>query len=140
MKTLQQTVFQIAMILLFASCQSETDVKKILSTANTRKEIMKAIANDDDMHKEMMTTMMDGKNGMAMMMINHESMMKTMKDKPEMMHKMMNDMMSASKSDTSMMASMCKTMMKDPQMMKMMEKMKTGNREGMKEMDHSKHQ
>ena len=43
---------------------------------------------------------------------------------PEMMQRMMSDMMETAKSDRSMMSLMCKTMMGNQQMMEMMQKMK----------------
>jgi len=135
MKTLQKITLTIALITLFASCQS---TKQILSKSDSRNEIITAIANDPDMSKEMMEAMMNSKNGkmmmqgnekMKMMMENHGTMMKMMKDNPGMMQSMMSDMMEAAKSDTSMMSSMCKSMMGNQQMMDMMQKMKGKNME-----------
>lgn len=126
MKLLQKMIVLIALITLFASCQSETDVKQILSKPDTRKEMMANIANDSSLSQEMMVAMMSSNNGMAMKQ-NHESMMKMMKDKPGMMQGMMSDMMGMCKNDSTMMAGMCKTMMANPQMMEMMQKMKKKN-------------
>ena len=124
----------IALITLFASCQSGTDVNKTLSKPDTRKEMMGKIADDSTMSKEMMAAMMNSQNGMAMMqyhqkmmMQNHESMMKMMKDNPGMIQGMMSDMMDMCKNDTTMMSGMCKKMMANPQMMDMMQKMKEKN-------------
>ena len=133
MKSLQKIVLPFVLITFFASCQSGTDVNQTLSKAETRMEMMNKIADDSTMSKEMMTAMMNSKNGkmmmmedgkMPMMMENHEAMMKMMKDNPGMMHTMMMKMMEACKSDTSMMSGMCKKMMENPQMMDMMQKMK----------------
>ena len=132
MKTLQKITLLIALITLFASCQSGTDVNQTLSKPDTRKEIMDKIAGDSTMSKEMMTAMMNSNNGkmmmgdgkMPMMMENHEAMMKMMKDNPAMMQNMMTGMMEACKTDTAMMSGMCKKMMENPQMMDMMQKMK----------------
>ena len=129
MKTLQKIILAIALITLFASCQS---TKQILSKSDSRNEIITAIANDPDMSKEMMKALMNSKNGkmmmqenekMKMMMDNHGMMMKMMKDNPGMMQNMMSNMMEAAKSDTSMMSSMCKSMMGNQQMMDMMHMM-----------------
>lgn len=107
---MQKFVLSIALIAftLFASGQSNTDVKQILSKPETRKLIMNTIANDSIMSKEMMTTMMNSKNHKMMMMENHGSMMK---DNHGMKHGMMSDSMKACKGDTSMMFK-CKAMMK----------------------------
>jgi hypothetical protein len=150
MKQVQKLLFAIGLTVLFGSCQTGTDAKKILSNTDTRKDIMNTIANDSSMHEEMMAAMMNGKNGM--MMGDHASMMKMMKDNPGMMTGMMNDMMEMCKNDTAMMGGMCKTMMANPQMMDMMKKMKGGNMDmnnmkmdnmkgvdTMQGMDHSKH-
>ena len=137
MKSLQKLTMLIALITFFASCQSGTDVNQTLSKTETRMEIMNKIADDSTMSKEMMTTMMNSKNGKMMMMENHEAMMKMMKDNPGMMDNMMMNMMEACKSDTAMMSGMCKKMMENPQMMDMMQKMK-GEKMDMKsgEMDN----
>ena len=133
MKILQKITLAIALITLFASCQS---AKQILSKSDSRNEIITAIANDPYMSKEMMEAMMNSKNGkmmmqenekMKMMMDNHGMMMKMMKDNPGMMKNMMSNMMEAAKGDTSMMSSMCKSMMGNQQMMNMMQKMKGKN-------------
>ena len=140
MKTPQKITWAIALITLFASCQS---AKQILSKSDSRTEIITAIANDPDMSKEMMEAIMNSKNGkmmmqgndkMKMMMENHGMMMKMMKDNPGMMQNMMSNMMEVAKSDTSMMSSMCKSMMGNQQMMDMMQKMKGKNMD-MKKMD-----
>ena len=125
MKTLQKITLVIGLIALFASCQTKTDVKQVLSNLETRKGIMDTIANHSDMSKEMMVILMNSKNGMMLMMENHGTMMKMMQDNPEMMKKMMSDMMEKCKSDTAMMSTMSKTMMGSKEMMDMMEKMKS---------------
>ncbi|HEY5511616.1 MAG TPA: hypothetical protein VIK10_11375 [Prolixibacteraceae bacterium] len=148
MKTLQKITLVIALIALFASCQSSTDVNKILSNQETKKAIFDKIANDSNLSTEMMETMMNSNNGkmmmlgndkMTMMMMeNHGKMMKMMKDDPSMMKSMMSDMMETCKSDTAMLSSMCKNMMESPQMMDMMHKNMGGKMDmkGMKGMDH----
>ncbi len=149
MKTLQKITLFIALVALFASCQSNTDVDKILLNQDTRKAIIDKIANDSNLSKEMTETMMKSSNGklmmlandnltMLMMMENHGKMMKMMKDDPGMMKSMMSDMMETCKSDTAMLSSMCKNMMESPQMMDMMHKNMGGKMDmkGMKGMNH----
>ncbi len=139
MKTLQKITFAVALIALFSSCQTKTDVKQVLSNLDTRKEIMDTIASNGDMSKEMMVVLMNGKHGKMLVMENHQPMMKMMKEDPGMTKSMMADMMETCKGDTGMMSSMCKSMMGDKQMMDMMEKMKMEKKnmnkmEGMKKM------
>ena len=109
MKNVQKLVLSVALVAvtLFASGQSNTDVKQILSKQETRKLIMDTIANDSIMAKEMMTTMMNSKNHKMMMMRNHGSMMM---DNHGMKRGMMANSMKACKGDTSMMFK-CKAMM-----------------------------
>ena len=59
MKTLTKVALAIALITLFSSCQSGSDVKQVLSKSETRKEIMDTIANNSSMSKEMMESMMN---------------------------------------------------------------------------------
>lgn len=144
MKALQKITLLFALVALFASCQSVSDVNKILSNQDTKKAIMETIANDSNLSSEMMETMMNnekskmmmtGNEKMAMMMMeNHGTMMKMMKDNPDMMQSMMTNMMKICESDTAMMSSMHKTMMENPQMMDMMHKM-MGAKMGMKGMN-----
>ena len=138
MKTLQKITLFIALIALFASCQSGTDVTKILSNQNTKKAIMDTIANDSNLSVEMMETMMNGKMMMenekmtSMMMQNQGTMMKMMQNNPAMMQSMMTGMMETFKGDTSMMSSMSSFMLKNPQMMNMIHKnMDMNHMEGM---------
>lgn len=151
MKTLQKIALFIALVALFASCQSQTDVPKILADQDTKKAIMESIANDSDLSREMMETMMKSENSkmimkgndkMTMMMMeDHGTMMKMMKDNPDMMKSMMSGMMESCKNDTAMMSSMCKSMMEDPQMMEMMHKNMGGKMDmkGMKKMEGMDH-
>lgn len=139
MKTLQKffLVTFLITLSLFASGQTKTDIKQILSNSDTRKGIMDLIASDSIMSKEMMETMMNNKNCKMMMqgnekmtmmtMENHGTMMKMMKDNPGMMKSMMSGMMEACKSDTGMMSSMRRAMMDDPKMKDMKQKKMEGN-------------
>lgn len=67
MKTLQKITMLIALVALFASCQSNINVNKILSKQDTKKAIMDTIANNSNLSKEMMETMMNSKNSKKMM-------------------------------------------------------------------------
>lgn len=128
MRTLQKYIGLIALIALFASCQS---TKQDLSKSDSRMKIMANIASDHDMSKEMMDAIMRGDHGKMLMhermktMMEDKSMMtKMMKGDPEMKRRMMSGMMETAKADTSMMSQMCKSMMNNPEMMEMMKKMK----------------
>ena len=131
MKLLQKLSLLIALITIFASCQSGTDVNQPLSKTETRMEMMNKIADDSTMAKEMMGAMMNSQNGkmmmmqhQSMMMEDNSSMMKMMNGNPAMMHSMMMNMIETCKNDTTMMNGMCKLMMGNKEMMDMMEKMK----------------
>jgi hypothetical protein len=151
MKTLQKITLFIALVALFASCQSGTDITKILANQETKKAIMDTIANDSNLSGEMMETMMNSEKGKMMMMENEKmtmmmmqnqgTMMKMMQNNPAMMQSMMTAMMETCKSDTSMMSSMCKNMMENKEMIDMMQKMKGGNKDMNKKqgMDHETH-
>ena len=154
MKAVKKLAVLIILITLIASCQSATDTKQILSKSETRNEIMDKIANDSSMSREMMRAMMASHTGMAMMqdhqkmmMGNHETMMKMMKDNPGILEGMMTNMMEACGNDTVMMSGMCKAMIGNKQMMDMMQKMKDksmdmSNRKGMDTTnvkDHTSH-
>ena len=70
MKILQKITMLIALVALFASCQSKINVNKILSNQDTKKAIMDTIANNSNLSKEMMETMMNSKNSKIMMLGN----------------------------------------------------------------------
>lgn len=118
MKTIKKIALVITGIALFASCQSNPNVKKILASTETRKELMDSIASSASMSKEMMAALMNEKNG-KMMMDHHQMMMTMMKDKPEMM----KNMMDMSKADAGMMCPMCGKMMGMDKMDSMAKKM-----------------
>ena len=148
MKKLQKITLFIALIALFVSCQSGTDVNKILSNPETKKAIIDKIANDSNLSKEMMETMMNNENGkmmmlgndkMTMMMMqNQGTMMKMMQNNPAMMPSMMTGMFETCYRDSAMMSSMCSSIMKNPQMMNMIHKNMGGKMDmnGMKGMNH----
>ena len=124
MKPLQKFVFFIAVIFLFASCQSAS-------------KPLRGGYNNSEMTQEMMETMMNNKKSM-MAMGNHDMMMKIMKSNPVMMDSMMADMMEICKKDSTMMSGMCKTMMENKPMMDMMHKMEEGKID-MNKMEGRKH-
>ena len=142
MKKLQTALLAIALLTIYASCQSASGQLKDLSNMNTRNEIMNQIANDSMMSREMIGAMMDNKNGMMMMqehemttMGNQSSMMNMLKNNPGMMQSMLSSMMERAKGDTTMMSGMIKTMMGNQQMMEMMQsRMGNGGMNGMKHM------
>jgi len=139
MKRLKKITLFIALITLFASCQSGTDATKILSNQNTKKAIMNSIANDSNLSVEMMETMMNGK----MMMQNQGTMMKMMQNNPAMMQSMMNGMLETFKGDTTMMSSMCSSILNNPQMMNMIHNNNMGGKmdmNGINKMNGMNHQ
>ena len=146
MKTLKRITLLIALIALFSSCQSKTDVSKILANQETKKAIMDTIANDSNLSIEMMEAMMNSENSnklmgnekmTSMMMQNQGAMMKMMQNNPAMMQGMMTGMMETFKGDTAMMSSMYKSMMGNPEMMQMLHKNMSGKMDmkGMKGMN-----
>lgn len=156
MKTLQKITLVVALITIFSSCQTGTDINQVLSKPETRKAIMDSIANNSSMSQEMLETMMNNKSGkmmiqgnekmIGMMMENYGAMKKMLKENPTMMQSMMTEMIEASKGDSSVMSSMLKTMMGNEQMMGMIGNMMGGNKDmqkmdgmnKMEGMDHNK--
>jgi ABC-type uncharacterized transport system permease subunit len=142
MQQLQKFALAIVLITLFASCQSTSDPKQLLSNKETRKETIETITNSNEMMNEMMEAILNNNNAkmvmqkndkmIVMMLENRDTMIKVMKDNPVMMQNMMSDMMEACKNDTSLMSGMCKTMMGNQPMMDMMQKMKGEKMDGMK--------
>lgn len=132
MKFLQKAFLAVTLCIFLTACQSGTDRKQLLAAADSRKEIMDTIANDGNMSKEMMQSMMNSENSKIMiegnevltskMMKNHTAMIKMMKDNPHMMESMLADMLETCKSDTAMMSLMYRTMMGNTQMREMMHK------------------
>ena len=126
-----------------------TDVKGLLDNQKTRTEIFNAIASDHQLMMDFMQVAKENEHG-AMMMSNAENhqkqkmeskkggmmemnsehqMMDMMKDNPEMMQKMMGNMMQMCEKDTAMLSKMGNMMSEHPEMMKMcMQKMKEKGR------------
>jgi len=127
MKIIQTVALAIALVTLFAACQSTAGQTQGLSNNETRKAIMDSIANDSLLSKEMLGTMMYSQNDM-MRKGNQNTMMKVLKNNPGMMQIMMLTMMETAKGDTSLMQGMIKTMMANQPMMNMMQNMTGNNR------------
>jgi len=96
MKTLKRITLLIVLTALFASCQSSTDVNKILANQGTKEAIMDTIANDSNLSVEMMEAMMNSENSNMMMgnekmatlmMQNQGAIMKMMQNNPAMMQR-----------------------------------------------------
>jgi predicted O-linked N-acetylglucosamine transferase (SPINDLY family) len=137
MKTLLNITFIVALVALLASCQTGTDVNKILSNQDTKMAIMDTIANDSNLSVEMMETMMNFDNSkmmmmrnekMAMMMMqNQGSMLRMMENNPDMMQSMMNGMIETCYRDSIMMTAICSGIMNNPKMMDMIHEKMDGN-------------
>jgi hypothetical protein len=59
MKSIQKIALSAALISVLVSCQPTDNTKQILSKPETKKEIMETIANDGDMSKDMIVSMMN---------------------------------------------------------------------------------
>ena len=132
-------------LLVFNVNGQNTDVKVLLENQETRTEIFNAIASDHHLMMDFMQVAKGNEHG-AMMMRNTENqqkqkmeskkggmtemndehqMMGMMKDNPEMMQKMMRNMMQMCEKDTAMRSQMANMMTENPEMMKIcMQKMK----------------
>lgn len=137
MKAIQKITLIIATVALFASCQTGTDVNKLLSNQDTKMAIMDTIANDSSLSIEMIEAMMYNENGKmmmignekmtTMMMKNQGTMMKMMQNNPALMQSMMTNMIETCYRDSAMMTSMCSSIMNNSQMMDMIHKNMDGN-------------
>lgn len=123
-------------VLVFNVNGQNTDVKAFLDNQETRTEIFNAIVNDHQLMMDFMKMAKENEHG-AMMMRNVEnhqmnkmepkkdSMMDMMKGNPEMMQKMLGNMMEMCEKDSVMRSQMANMMTEHPEMMKMcMQKMK----------------
>ncbi|MDF1573343.1 MAG: hypothetical protein P1P82_17170 [Bacteroidales bacterium] len=148
MKAITIFISMLTVLVLNVNGQN-TDVKGLLDNQDTRTEIFNAIANDHQLMMDFMQVAKKNEHG-AMMMRNAENhemgkmepekggmmemndehqMMDMMKDNPEMMQKMMGNMMQMCEKDTAMRSQMVNMMTEHPEMMKMcMQKM---NEKGM---------
>lgn len=134
MKNIQKLAVAIALISMFASCQTNPDAEELLSNPETRQEVMTTITNSNEMMKEMADAILNNNNAkmgmqkndkmIVIMLENRDTMVKVMKENPIMMQNMMSDMMVAAQGDSVMTAGMCKIVMGNQPMMDMMQKMK----------------
>lgn len=143
-----------ATILFWIGCSQQTDVGAMLKNAETKDKVFAAILEDHELMTEFMSKMMSNEHAVMMikgnqqmmdMMAAEGNMMQMMKDRPEMMHQMMSDMMKDGNMMGHMMQMMqqegmmseecmqsCMQMMKDKGMsmdMQMMEGQSTGKKE-----------
>lgn len=103
-------------LLLIISCNNAVNVDQLLQNETTRQQVFEKIAADHEMMTEFMEAtmnnehakMMMGQDGMNNMMTGEGNIMKMMKDKPEMMHNMMGEMMKDGKMMRNMMQMMNK--------------------------------
>lgn len=138
MKTLA-LIFSMMTFLAINSFGQNADVKELLEKQETRTEIFNIILNDHELMMDFMKAMKGNKHAMIMMKENHQimgnegkmemksghQMMGMMKDNPEMMQKMMGNMMDMSEQDSTIRQKMADMMTEHPQMMQMcMQKMK----------------
>ncbi|TDD97524.1 hypothetical protein [Flavobacterium cellulosilyticum] len=130
MKITQKSTLLFAIVVLLVSCQTKTDVNKILSNQNTKIAIMDTIANNSNLSIEMMGIMMNNgndkmikmmghENRNTMMMQNQEIMIKMMENNPAMMQSLMSRMLEKFKGDTLMISAMSSIIIKNQQMMDM---------------------
>ena len=88
--------------LIITSCSDKADINTLLNNQISKNEIFTEIVSDHDLMMEFMNKMMSDNHAKMMirensdisnMMMNNNGMMSMMKDKPEMMHSMMKEMM-----------------------------------------------
>lgn len=139
-------------LLAFNSYSQNTDVKGLLDNQKTRTEIFNTIAGDHELMMDFMKVARENEHAMMMMkgnnprmekcgkmemtheqldsqhehqMMGHGDMIGMMKENPEMMQKMMGNMMDMCKQDSAMCNKMAAMMTDSPEMMEMcMKKMK----------------
>jgi len=117
-------VIVLATLTMFATGQTNEEVKQFLSNPETRMLIMDQISGDVILSKEMMSRIRDvSKSDTAMRHSMMSGMMEACKADTAMRHCMMSGMMNACKADSGMMKSMHKHMMENPQMRESMERM-----------------
>nr|NQU90284.1 hypothetical protein [Bacteroidota bacterium] len=138
MKTLA-ILFSMLVLLTFNGYSQNVDIKGLLDKPETRTEIFNTILNDHVLMTDFMKSMKGNEHAMMMMKENQQmmgndgkmemkdehQMMGMMKDNPEMMQKMMGNMMDMSEQDSTMRNKMADMMTEHPRMMQMcMQKMK----------------
>ena len=129
-----------AALLLFTinSYSQNTDVKALLDKSETRTEVFNTILNDHQLMMEFMKEMKGNQHAMMMMkennrmmkkdgnmemdqkhqMMNHDKMRSMMNENPEMMQKMMGNMMEMCEKDSTMCSKMTDMIVQHPELMK----------------------
>jgi len=111
----------VSALLLTIGCNSAGNIDKLLENQITRQEVFDKITTDHEMMTQLMESMMNSEHskmmmkeheGMKDMMMGDGEMMNMMKDKPDMMHGMMSEMMK----DEKMMGHMMQMMNKEGMM------------------------
>jgi hypothetical protein len=144
MKTLT-IAFSMMMFLTLNSYGQDKKITNLLEKEKSRTEIFNAILNNRELMMDFMQAMKGNEQAMTMMkennqmmgmgnnmetgnhskMMDHNKMMSMMKENPEMMQKMMANMMDKCEMDSAMCSNMANMMTDHPKMMKMcMQKMK----------------
>jgi hypothetical protein len=137
MKTIT-ILFSMLTLLAFNGYSQNTDVKGLLGNQETRTVIFNAIAGDHELMMDFMKVArqnehgammmrnagnsqmgeMEAKKGGMMEMNDNHQMMGMMKENPEMMQKMMGNMMDMCVQDSAMRSNMADMMAEHPKMMK----------------------
>ena len=122
-------VIVMAAFTMFAAGQTKEEVKQMLTSPETRLQVMDQIAGDVTMSHEMMSKIMDAARADTAMRHHMMSgMMNACKADTTMRNCMMSQMMNACQSDSAMMKSMHRHMMGKPKMKDPMEnRMKESN-------------
>ncbi|MGM0551070.1 MAG: hypothetical protein ACQESW_08325 [Bacteroidota bacterium] len=134
MKTLAILISMITVLAFNVNAQN-TDVKNLLENQETRAEIFNAIAGDHQMMTDFMKVAKENEYSARMLRNadnpqmekmgsmqdgnDEQKMMRMMKDNPEMMQKVMGNMMKMCEKDSVMRNKMANMMSEHPEMMKM---------------------
>ncbi|MFY9152716.1 MAG: hypothetical protein WAO52_11910 [Prolixibacteraceae bacterium] len=138
-------VISVITVLSFNGYSQTTKVSELLKNKETRNETFNAILNNHELMMDFMAAMKGNEHAMMMMKgnnqmmndngksdmhqeyqnMNHDQMMSNMNENPEMMQKMMGNMMEMCEKDSAMRCKMADMMTQHPKMMNtMMQKMK----------------
>lgn len=144
MKTIILVISVVSLLSLNGYSQT-TKANDLLKNKETRNETFNAILNNHELMMEFMDAMKGNEHAMMMMKgnnqmmndngksdmhqehqnMNHDQMMSKMNENPEMMQKMMGNMMEMCEKDSAMRCKMADMMTQHPKMMNtMMQKMK----------------
>lgn len=138
-------VISVVTLFSFNGISQTTKADQLLKDKDVRTETFNAILNNHELMMDFMAAMKGNEHAMMMMkgnnqmmndndksdmhqehqMMNHDQMMGKMQDNPEMMQKMMGNMMEMCEKDSAMRCKMADMMIQHPKMMNtMMQKMK----------------